>query len=128
MGAFRHTDQSILFFLDRLGADGPLRDAIIRALATGIVYALLGILVYLHLKRPRGGHALALALSGAALAVVIGKVLNQVVARERPFVSFPNGVRHIDLIVRLVRRLRPDSFPSIHAAAPFGLAGAALAG
>jgi undecaprenyl-diphosphatase len=115
-------DREILFFLNHLGASGVLRDVIIRLLATGLMYALLGIVLYLFRRKPGGRQVLFLALTSAFVAVVVGKALNQIVVRDRPFVAFPHDVHHVGLIVR------PDSFPSIHAVAALGLVGGVLFG
>jgi undecaprenyl-diphosphatase len=122
LSSLRQIDQHILFFLNHLGASGVLRDVVIRLLATGLIYALLGIVLYLFLRKPGGKQVLFLALGSAFAAVVVGKVINQIVPRDRPFVVFPGDVRHVALIVR------PDSFPSIHVVAAFGLAGGVLFG
>lgn len=121
MGLLRRLDREILFFLNYFGEEGATREIVIRLVATGVMYALMVIVLYLGLRRPAGRRVLVCALGGALLAVLIGKVLNQLVLRDRPFTAFPDEVRHIALLVR------PDSFPSIHAAAAFGLAGGVLA-
>jgi len=62
------------------------------------------------------------ALGSAFPALLAGKLLNQIVTGDRPFVLFPEDVRHIELMVR------PDSFPSIHAVVAFGLTDGVLFG
>ncbi len=118
----RQLDLSLLLLLNHLGAEGAVREVIIRVAATGLMYALLGIVFYLGLRRPEGGRVLHAALVSAGVAVLVGKILNQVFERQRPSVAFPDQVRHIALAVR------PDSFPSIHATGGFGLIGAVLFG
>jgi len=122
MQTIRHLDREILFFLNHLGAEGPAREVVIRLLATGLMYLLAAIVLYLSLKRPAGRQMLFCALGSAFLALLAGKLLNQIVMGDRPFVLFPQDVRHIELIVR------PDSFPSVHAVVAFGLAGGVLFG
>lgn len=116
------TDKAILFFLNHLGAEGALRHVVIRVAATGVMYVLALIALYLLVRKPGGGQVFFFALGGGLLAVLVGKVINQIVVSDRPFVAFPDDVRHIALIVR------PASFPSIHAVAAFGLSGAVLLG
>lgn len=120
MGLLRSLDREILFLLNHLGPEGAAREAVIRLVATGALYALLAVAVYLGLRRRSGRAVLICALGGAVLAFVVGKTINQIVPRDRPFVVFPDELRHVALIVR------PDSFPSIHAAGGFGLAGGVL--
>jgi len=118
----RAMDQQLLFLLNHLGPEGLLREWTIRVTATGLMYVLVGIVLYLYLRKPDGREVLLGALGSAIAAVIVGKVLNQILPRERPFVALPDQVRHIALIVR------PDSFPSIHAVAAFGLSGGVLFG
>ncbi len=120
MSGLHGMDERVLFFLNHLGADGVPRQAVARLLAAGTLFALGAIVAYIVLRKPDGGQVFVPAIAGFVLAVVIGKALNQIVVRERPFVVFPDDVRHIELIVR------PDSFPSIHAAGAFGAVGALL--
>jgi len=122
MQTLRHLGRELLFFLNHLGAEGPPREVVIRLLATGLMYLLAGIVLYISLRMPDGRQVLLCALGSAVVAVLVGKSLNQLVIRDRPFVVFPDEVRHIALIVR------PDSFPSIHAVAAFGLVGGVLLG
>ena len=122
MQTIRYLDREILFFLNHLGAEGPAREVFIRLLATGLIYLLVGIVLYLSLKKPAGRQVLFCALGSALLALLAGKSMNQIVTGDRPFVLFPEDVRHIELIVR------PDSFPSIHAVVAFGLTGGVLFG
>ncbi|UCH36081.1 MAG: phosphatase PAP2 family protein [Armatimonadota bacterium] len=119
---FRQIDEAVLLFLNHVGADGMLRDIVIRLLATGLLYALLAVVIYVSLKKDRSPQMLIVAVAGALVAGMVGKLLNQMVPRDRPFVALPDDVRHVALIVR------PDSFPSIHAATAFGLAGVVLLG
>ncbi|MGC9317804.1 MAG: phosphatase PAP2 family protein [Armatimonadota bacterium] len=113
-------DRQMLFALNHLGPETFTRELVVRVIATGLMYVLLGATLYVGLRKPGGRQVLIYALASALLAVLVGKIVNQIVARERPFVVFPDQVRHIELIVR------PDSFPSIHAVGAFGLAGGVL--
>lgn len=122
MQTLRQLDLSILLLLNHLGAEGAAREMVIRAAATGQMYLLLGIVLYLGLRQPGGGEVLLVALLSSLVAVLIGRILNQAFPRERPFVAFPDRVRHVALVVR------PDSFPSIHATGGFGLIGGVLFG
>ncbi len=122
MQTIRHLDREILFFLNHLGAEGLAREVFIRLLATGLMYLLAAIVLYLSLKKPAGRQVLFCALGSAFVALLAGKIINQIVTGDRPFVLFPKDVRHIELIVR------PDSFPSIHAVVAFGLTGGVLVG
>jgi len=122
MQALRQLDQEILFFLNHLGAEGPAREVVIRLLATGLMYALAAIVAYMFLTKPDGRQVLMTALAGALLGYAVGKIINAMVERDRPFVVFPDQVRHVALYVR------PASFPSIHAASAFGGTGAVLFG
>ncbi len=122
MQTIRYLDREILFFLNHLGAEGPAREVVIRLLATGLMYLLVAIVLYLSWKRPAGRQVLFCALGSALLALLAGKIMNQIVTGDRPFALFPEDVRHIELIVR------PDSFPSIHAVVAFGLTGGVLFG
>ena len=115
-------DREVLFLLNHLGAEGKLREVIIRLLATGLLYGLAGIVLYLFLRKSGGRQVLLCALGSLVLSVLFGKLINQIVARDRPFVVFPEDVRHVGLFVR------PASFPSIHAMAGFGIAGGVLFG
>ncbi|MEA3403869.1 MAG: phosphatase PAP2 family protein [Armatimonadota bacterium] len=120
MEALAAFDRQILFALNHLGPDTFTRELVVRAVATGLMYVLVGGTLYVGLRKPGGRQVLIYALASAFLAIGVGKILNQIVARDRPFVVFPQQVRHIELIVR------PDSFPSIHAVAAFGLVGGVL--
>ncbi len=120
MDACRARDVYLLFVLNHLGAEGATREIVIRIVATGFMYVLAAILVYLALRQPDGRQVLWCALGSALLAFVLGKTLNQLVVRDRPFVVYPEQVRLVALIVR------PDSFPSIHAITAFGLLGGVL--
>ena len=122
MQTIRYLDREILFFLNHLGAEGLAREVVIRLLATGLIYLLAAIVLYLSLKKPAGRQVLFCAMGSALLALLAGKIMNQIVTGDRPFVLFPEDVRHIELIVR------PDSFPSVHAVVAFGLAGGVLFG
>lgn len=122
MSVINHLDRKILFFLNHLGADGVAREVVIRLAATGAMYVLAAIVVYLTVRKPDGRQVLVRAFCSLALAVAAGKLLGRIVAGDRPYVLFPGEVRHIDLIVR------PASFPSIHAVAAFALTGAVLLG
>lgn len=115
-------DLAVLFALNHLGPEGLAREAVIRAVATGLMYVLAAVVVYLAWRKPDGRQVLLCALGSALLAFLLGKTLNQLVDRDRPFVLYPDQVRHIALIVR------PDSFPSIHAITAFGLLGGVLFG
>lgn len=118
--ALNGLDTRILFFLNHLGHEGLARETVIRVLATGSLYVLGVILLYLLVRKPDGRRVLAAAVISGVLALIAGKIINQVVPRERPFVALPGQVRYIALIVR------PDSFPSIHAVVAFALSGSVL--
>jgi len=115
-------DRAILFFLNHLGPDNAAREIVIRLIATGTMFILAAIVLWLGLGRADGRQAFLRALGSVVLAVAVGKILNQVMEGDRPYVLFPEEVRHVELIVR------PASFPSIHAVAAFGLTGGVLFG
>jgi len=117
-----HLDRQVLFFLNHLGADGTAREMLIRLVATGVMFVLAAVVIYLALSKPDGRQVLARAFLSLLLAVVAGKMLGRTVGGDRPYVLFPDEVRHVELIVR------PASFPSIHAVAAFGLTGGVLFG
>ncbi len=122
MRTITYLDRQILFFLNHLGPDGMAREMVIRLVATGVMFALAGIVIYLALNKPDGRQVFARAFFSLLLAVVAGKILGRVVGGDRPYALFPQEVRHVELIVR------PASFPSIHAVAAFGLTGGVLFG
>ena len=117
---FHRADKAILFFLNQLGPESSVRELVIRIVATGILYLLFAIVLYLWLRKPGGRQVALTAVVSALIAFAIGKLINHLVARDRPFVVFEEQIRLIDLIVR------PASFPSIHAVVAFGGAGGVL--
>ena len=115
-------DRAVLLWLNHLGPEGFGREVVIRGVATGFYWVLVAIVLYLTFCKPGGKRVFVSALGGFALAFIVGKTINQIVPRDRPFIALPDEVRHIALVVR------PDSFPSIHAVSAFGMIGGVLFG
>jgi undecaprenyl-diphosphatase len=111
-------DVAATFWLNGFAGRWPVLDAVGVFAATGLLFVLAGLVVFVLVRTPPAARALVTVelIGTLVIAYAISQFIGVVAFRERPF------VRHQEIRQLIVKDAREKSFPSDHAMLAFALA------
>jgi undecaprenyl-diphosphatase len=124
MEALQAVDKWIIEMATQLGGQEPVRDSIVFLLAEILPLTFIGVAVWLFFfsgktkpQRERNQYTVLVSLASVLFAVAVRYVLMSAVNRPRPFATYPDLHRVVDVSAGL------NSFPSLHSILVFAFAG-----